>query len=341
MKKLKVLELFAGTRSIGKAFEEAGHEVYSIDWDTQHKDIDWYVDIGTVTKEDILQRFGKPDIIWASPDCTTYSVAAISRHRVREPNGNLKGVTEYAMKCDTYNEHLVQLIKDLNPKFYFIENPRGAMRKMNFVNGLPRYTVTYCQYGDTRMKPTDIWSNHPNPDFKEPCKNGDKCHTPAPRGSRTGTQALKNKIEKAKIPYELCKHIVEISQLETWKKVYRCEECLSVFNSEFSVCEKCLSSNCKHEMFVESQKRTSDMTFDEFNALAKLIPNYQSDDYTYYLWDNREEYNEMLKRNDSLIVYTVIDAENRLWIHNGIRIANRIGYLFAENFVEINEGVEY
>lgn len=71
MKKLKVLELFAGTRSIGKSFEALGHKVYSVEWDKQHKDIDWYADISTITAKDILERFGKPDVIWASPDCFT------------------------------------------------------------------------------------------------------------------------------------------------------------------------------------------------------------------------------------------------------------------------------
>lgn len=83
---------------------------------------------------------------------------------------------------------------------------------MDFMQNIPRYTVTYCQYGDKRMKPTDIWTNHPNPKFKPPCKNGDRCHEPAPRGSSTGTQSLKNRIEKAKIPNELCEHIVEICE---------------------------------------------------------------------------------------------------------------------------------
>ena len=69
---MKVLELFAGTRSIGKAFEARGHEVYSIDWDEEFENIDWYADIGLITAEDILKRFGHPDVIWASPDCTTF-----------------------------------------------------------------------------------------------------------------------------------------------------------------------------------------------------------------------------------------------------------------------------
>lgn len=91
---MKVLELFAGTRSIGKAFEARGHEVFSVEWDKDFENIDLYADITTVTADDILRMFGKPDVIWASPDCTTYSVAAISKHRRREANGNLKPMIE-------------------------------------------------------------------------------------------------------------------------------------------------------------------------------------------------------------------------------------------------------
>lgn len=123
---MKVLELFAGTRSIGKAFEKKGHEVFSVEWDRSFEKINLYADIGTLTTADIVSRFGYPDVIWASPDCTTYSVAAISHHRRRNENGNLEPITEYARFCDDVNAHVVDLIKELNPKFWFIENPRGG-----------------------------------------------------------------------------------------------------------------------------------------------------------------------------------------------------------------------
>jgi hypothetical protein len=209
---VKVLELFAGTRSIGKAFEEAGHEVFSIEWDKQHENIDWYADILEVTAWDILREFGSPDVIWASPDCTTYSIAGISHHRTQELSGNLAPYSDYAKFCDRVNEHVLNLISELQPKYYFIENPRGGFRKMDFIQGYPRYTVTYCQYGDTRMKPTDIFTNHPKPMFKPMCKNGMPCHVAAPRGAKTGTQGIKNKVDKSRIPEELCQHIVKICE---------------------------------------------------------------------------------------------------------------------------------
>ena len=180
---MKVLELFAGTRSIGKAFEAKGHEVFSIEWSKDFENIDLYADIMTVKAEDILQKFGRPDVIWASPDCSTFSIAAISHHRRKNPDtGNLDPVSEYAKFCDAVDQHVLRLISALSPKYWFIENPRGGMRKMTWMQELPRYTVTYCQYEldkpveQRRMKPTDIWTNHPDPQFKPMCKNGAPCH---------------------------------------------------------------------------------------------------------------------------------------------------------------------
>lgn len=210
--KLKLLELFAGTRSISKAFERRGHEVFSIEWDKQFKNIDMYEDVLMVTSNDIVKCFGRPDVIWASPDCTTYSIAAISHHREKDDHGNLVPRSSYAKQCDRVNQHMLCLILALSPKYWFIENPRGGLRKMDFMYGLPRYTVTYCQYGDTRMKPTDIWTNHPDPQFKPMCHNGDPCHERSPRGSKTGTQGLKSAIERSMIPEELCEHIVDICE---------------------------------------------------------------------------------------------------------------------------------
>lgn len=209
---MKVLELFCGTKSISKAFAARGHEVYTVDWEKGFEPT-LCADIGTLTVEQIIDLCGGvPDVIWASPDCTTYSVAAISYHRKREANGNLKAVTEYAQRCDEINEHVVRLIQELGPQYWFMENPRGAMRKMDFVQDLPRYTVTYCKYGETRMKPTDIWTNHPDPKFIPPCRNGDTCHEPAPRGAKTGTQKIKTAKDRSRIPDALCQHIVDICE---------------------------------------------------------------------------------------------------------------------------------
>ena len=209
---MKILELFAGTRSVSRAFERRGGDAYTVEWDRSFDMITLYEDVAKLTKEKVIEMCGGvPDVIWASPDCTTYSVAAISYHR-RKDGETLRPITDYARTCDATNKHVVELIKELKPKYWFIENPRGGLRKMDFMAGLPRYTVTYCQYGDTRMKPTDIWTNHPNPKFKPACHYGDKCHVPAPRGSKTGTQGLNGSKERSRIPDELANHIAEICE---------------------------------------------------------------------------------------------------------------------------------
>lgn len=211
---MKVLELFAGTRSVGREFQSRGHDVFSVEWDRSFQDIDLYADVGALTVEEVLRRFGRPDVIWASPDCSSYSVAALGHHR-----DGTHSKTDYAMFCDRVNEHLVDLVLELKPRFWFVENPRAMMRKMPFIERLLRlgggrmHTITYCQYGERRMKPTDIFTNHPDPQFRPSCRKGDPCHDRAPRGSKdAGTQAIRGSRDRARIPAALCRHIADVCE---------------------------------------------------------------------------------------------------------------------------------
>ena len=72
---------------------------------------------------------------------------------------------------------------------------------------LPRFTVTYCQYGDDRMKPSDLWSTVEGWVPRPPCRNGDDCHVAAPRGSTTGTQGRDGAVSRSMVPYELGEEI--------------------------------------------------------------------------------------------------------------------------------------
>lgn len=220
---MKILELFAGSRSIGKEAEKQGHEVFSVDWE-KFEGIDLSIDIENLKLEDIPFI---PDMVWASPDCTTYTIAAISTHRNKEDRS---GKTEYAKKCDRVNKHWIALIKQwlvINPKMvYFIENPRGGLRKMDFMQEFNMKTVWYCKYGDSRAKPTDIWSNSKSWTPRPMCKNYkynksgeiiDKhCHhESARRGAKTGTQGLKGSYERSKIPQQLCEEILRSVSAKT------------------------------------------------------------------------------------------------------------------------------
>lgn len=213
---MNVLELFAGSRSIGNICDELGYNVFSSDINCFDK-IDYVADINTfdVTKVPFI-----PNVIWASPPCTYFSVASIGKHW----NKNHTPKSDNALKGVKYVESTLKIINyflKINPNlFWYIENPRGKLRKLEIVKGLPRTTVWYCQYGDIRAKPTDIWSNNlrsllnPNGWQSKPeCFNGNKkCHhQAAPRGSATGTQGLKGNFNRSKIPYQLCKEIIKNS----------------------------------------------------------------------------------------------------------------------------------
>jgi hypothetical protein len=201
---MKVLELFAGSRSVGKIAEELEMEVFSSDL-IEFEGIHYPI---SILDFDVTKVPFKPDIIWASPPCTGFSVAAIGHHWTG-------GKSAYIPKTDTAKlgielvKKTLEIIEHFQPTYWFMENPRGVLRKLDIVKGLKKNSVTYCQYGDERMKPTDIWTNSDMWVPKPMCKNGDPCHVAAPRGSRTGTQGRANAYERSKIPEQLCEEILK------------------------------------------------------------------------------------------------------------------------------------
>lgn len=197
-----IFDFFAGTGSATKAFRDAGHTVITFELDPKFE-VSETVDIMDLTASRLLEKYGRPDFIWASPPCTAFSVASIGHHWTGG-----KGAYIPKTEAASFNQLLVaktlQLIQELNPyKGWLMENPRGVLRKLPVVAGISRTTITYCQYGDTRQKPTDLWGYIKGWKPREMCKPGSDCHVAAPRGSRTGTQGLKGAKDRSMIAPEL------------------------------------------------------------------------------------------------------------------------------------------
>ena len=168
---MKILELFAGSRSFSNVAEELGHEVYTTDIEPFDR-INQVCDIFNFDVHKMREEFGMPDVIWASPwlPCTYFSVASIGHHWHKDHTPKtleaLNGV-----KIIIHTKFIIEL---LEPKYFYIENPRGLLRKLpvitenRFMPEHARHTVWYCQYfneeKDTikRAKPTDIWTNDYN-----------------------------------------------------------------------------------------------------------------------------------------------------------------------------------
>ena len=198
-----IFDFFAGTGSATQAFQDAGHRVVKIEIDEQFAADER--DILSISADYLVAKYGQPDFVWASPPCTTFSVASCGTYWT--PDGKPKN--EKAIAGLKMIEHTIALIQQLKPtKGFIIENPRGMLRKQSIMDFMDRRTVTYCTYGETRMKPTDLWGSVNGWTARPHCKNGDTCHEAAPRGSKTGTQGIKGSRQRSMVPIELSREIL-------------------------------------------------------------------------------------------------------------------------------------
>ena len=143
----KALFLCSGTGSVGEPFRESGWEVTDVDWSPKHKP-----DIETdITTWDYKAAFepGHFQVIWASPDCTQYSIA---RTTAKTPR-NFETADKLVQAC-------LDIIEYLQPKYFFVENPNsGYLKTRPVVKGLPYVIVDYCMYKCLYRKRTRIWTN--------------------------------------------------------------------------------------------------------------------------------------------------------------------------------------
>ena len=145
----RLLELFCGTKSIGREFEAGGWDVTSVDLEPTFQP-DICCNVLDLTPEMIGEA--APDLIWASPPCTHYSMARTTAKTPRDLEGSDK---------------LVQKVLDLAAHYrcpFFFENPLGLLRTRPVVQGIPMRLVDYCKYNDgdhahRARKRTCIWTN--------------------------------------------------------------------------------------------------------------------------------------------------------------------------------------
>jgi site-specific DNA-cytosine methylase len=157
--KPRVLELFAGTGSVGKVCKTLDWEVISLDLVNADINID-------IMKWDYKKAFppGHFDIVWASPPCRTFSILRSSwiGRKLKEHNGKVCSAELIQQDMENIGIPILrrtqEIIEYFNPKIYVIENPQTGRMK-HFLD-LPYYDADYCKYTDWGYKKrTRFWTN--------------------------------------------------------------------------------------------------------------------------------------------------------------------------------------
>ena len=161
---MRVLELFSGTGSIGKAFADS--EVVSVDSNPRF-DPTILCDI----RDFDCAGFDHFDYIHASPPCTEYSINQASFYgRKRRVDGVLVDfnptVHEQQLKrSDELVLKAMEIIDHFQPTCWTLENPysnwRCGLKNRSFMSGCEFSRVDYCMYADPVLtkKPTMFFNN--------------------------------------------------------------------------------------------------------------------------------------------------------------------------------------
>nr|QXT57850.1 cytosine DNA methyltransferase [Rhinella marina erythrocytic-like virus] len=154
---MRVLELFSGTKSVGKVTRMLGWTAVSLDLKN--------ADININILEWDYKVYPKYyfDIIWASFPCETFSMTRQSNIGRVGKDGNLWTRERLVYEMETIGLPILRKTEEIvdyfEPKYYFLENPATGHAK-NYIDR-PMYILDYCQYAPSwgYRKRTAIWTN--------------------------------------------------------------------------------------------------------------------------------------------------------------------------------------
>ena len=159
---MRLLELFSGTGSIGKAFAAAGWDVVSVDIEATSNPT-FCADVMAWDYRQFPR--GHFDFVWGSPPCTMYSCARTTAKTPRDLEG-----------ADALVARTLEIIEYFGVPWCF-ENPQtGLLKTREVVRGLPFVDCTYCKFGFPYKKRTRLWTSLPL-QLPLPCCKSDPCAT--------------------------------------------------------------------------------------------------------------------------------------------------------------------
>lgn len=195
----ETVELFSGMKSFSNYAEKCGFKTFTVDIEKKFNP-SLCVDLLKPFPKILEEKLKTADIIWMSPPCQTFSMAAGYKHWTSDRRPKTTDAVAGYM-CLMICKEMADFCEEHN-KIFFIENPVARARW--FLPKEWRRTVWYCQYGDERAKPTDIWTNLKGWGGRMCKNNNPECnHIRSPRGTQSGTQGQKNAIVRSIIPEKL------------------------------------------------------------------------------------------------------------------------------------------
>src|SRR3990172_8088666 len=116
---MKTIELFCGTKSFSKVADRFGYSTYTVDNDDRFNPnlLASIMDINM--RHPCFNHVDGADILWASPPCTTFSVASISTHW-KGGKGAYIPKTEECKLGLRLLDRTIELIAKTRPKYWFI-----------------------------------------------------------------------------------------------------------------------------------------------------------------------------------------------------------------------------